>query len=133
MQTVPFSVSDSGKNILSSRRPICSASHISHSLQICVHVLPVCCPWLDVCCSVPPDTEFPWRQVRPSASNEDMKRWTTALHSLPLRTPTMTSPAVTALTAVTASTLLPALHLPVRNNRRHTLKAIRSKKPNSIS
>lgn len=75
----------------------------------------------------PSDTEFPWRQVRPSASNEDMKRWTTALHSPHLRTPTMTSPAVTALTAVTASTPLPALHLPVRNSRRHTLKAIHSK------
>lgn len=83
----------------------------------------VCCLWLDACCSVPSDTEFPWRQVRPSASNEDMKRWTTALHSLPLRTPTMTSPAVTALTAVTASTPLPAPHLPVRNTGRRTLKA----------
>lgn len=58
--------------------------------------------------------KFPWRQVRPSASNEDMKRWTTALHSLHLRTLTMTSPAVTVLTAVTASTLPLALHLPVR-------------------
>ncbi|XP_029362465.1 cysteine/serine-rich nuclear protein 2 isoform X2 [Echeneis naucrates] len=48
-----------------------------------------------------------------------MKRWTTALHSLHLRTLTMTSPAVTAQTAVTASTPPPALHLPVRN---HTIE-----------
>lgn len=88
----------------------------------------LCCLWLDVCASVPSDTEFPWRQVRPSASKDDMKRWTTALHSLHLRTLTMTSPAVTALTAATASIPLPALHLPVRNHRRQTLKkAIYSK------
>lgn len=77
--------------------------------------------WLDVCCSVPSDTEFPWRQGRPSASNEDMKRWTTALRSLHPKTPTMTSPAATALTAATASTPPPALHLPVRNARRRVL------------
>lgn len=77
--------------------------------------------WLDVCCSAPSDTEFPWRQGRPSASNEDMKRWTTALHSLRPKTPTMTSPAATALTAATASTPPPVLHLPVRNTRRHML------------
>lgn len=73
----------------------------------------------------PPDSQFPWRQVRPSASNDDMKRWTTALHSLHRRTQTMTSPAVTARTAVTASTPLLALHLPVSANGRHVLHQLR--------
>lgn len=72
----------------------------------------------------PPDSQFPWRQVRPSASNDDMKRWTTALHSLHRRTQTMTSPAVTARTAVTASTPLLALHLPVSANGRHVLQPL---------
>lgn len=70
-----------------------------------------------VALTVPSDSRFPWRQVRPLASNEDMKRWTAALCSLHLRTRTMTSPAMTAQTAVTASTHLPAPRSLVSNSR----------------
>uniref|UniRef100_H2UMA0 Cysteine and serine rich nuclear protein 2 n=1 Tax=Takifugu rubripes TaxID=31033 RepID=H2UMA0_TAKRU len=62
-----------------------------------------------------PDTAFPWRKGRLSASKEDMKRWKTALHSPRSKTPTMTSPAATVPTAATASTPPPAPHLPVSN------------------
>lgn len=64
--------------------------------------------------SPPSDIKFPWRQFRLSASSEDLRRWTVALPTLHQRTLTMKSPAVTVLTAVTASTPPPALHSHVR-------------------
>lgn len=93
---------------------MCQTDALSLSLSLFVMTANRLSLTISLSVSPPSDAKFPWRQFHLSASSEDSRRWTVALHTLRPRTRTMTSPAVTALTAVIASTPPPVLHSYVR-------------------